>query len=199
MLSFPSFSAVLFLALNTSSFPFCCLTLFLFHLSLPPPLPRYPSPPHPSLLDMLSAFPPPPSHFPTGQHLSHSPPHPLINFSHIFSFSFLLFLPLILLPPHSLLPAPSSLQLMLVKISADSRSRGTPDSLPLPPSPLLALSLRHPTHVISQTASALLHSSPVRLLPFSRLQLMSLCVAKKDSKRQRKRRREREREAVKMR
>lgn len=193
MLSFPSFSAVLFLALNTSSFPFCCLTLFLFHLSLPPPLPRYPSPPHPSLLDMLSAFPPPPSHFPTGQHLSHSPPHPLINFSHIFSFSFLLFLPLILLPPHSLLPAPSSLQLMLVKISADSRSRGTPDSLPLPPSPLLSLSqTSHPCDLTDCLCSAPLFSSQAPAFQPAAAN-EPLCGQKRQQETEKEKKRERER------
>lgn len=200
MLSFPIFLCCVVLGIEHFLFSFLLPHSVSFS-SLPPStsssLSFSPSP-FPSRY-ALCISPPPHPIFPLASIFHIAPPHPLINFSHIFSFSFLLFLPLILLPPHSLLPAPSSLQLMLVKISADSRSRGTPDSLPLPPSPLLSLSLRHPTHVISQTASALLHSSPVRLLPFSRLQLMSLCVAKKDSKRQRKRRREREREAVKMR
>lgn len=71
----------------------------------------------------------------------------------------------VLLPPRS---SPSSpLRLVLVKISADSSSRGTPDSLS---------QTSHPCDL-----AGCLRSSPVRLLPFYRLQLMSLCLGESNT------------------
>lgn len=193
MLSFPIFLCCVALGIEHFLFSFLLPHSVSFS-SLPPStsssLSFSPSP-FPSRYALC--IPPPPSHFPTGQHLSHSPPHPLINFSHIFSFSLLLFLPLILLPPHSLLPAPSSLQLMLVKISADSRSRGTPDSLPLPPSPLLSLSqTSHPCDLTDCLCSAPLFSSQAPAFQPAAAN-EPLCGQKRQQETEKEKKRERER------